>query len=79
MGGVSHLLRVQPSELVVAALCEDNGEDGMGTAAGLIHVGGSHGPVGTEWSLGLAPHLPNPGSLPSTPSACLTAPYFHSP
>lgn len=27
-------------------LCEDNGEDGMGPAAGLIHVCGSHGSAG---------------------------------
>ena len=30
----------------MAALCEDNGEDGVGTAAGLIHVGGGHSPGG---------------------------------
>lgn len=30
----------------MTALCEDNGEDSMGTAAGLIHVGGSHSPRG---------------------------------
>lgn len=30
----------------MATLCEDNGEDGMGSAAGLIHVGGSHSPGG---------------------------------
>lgn len=47
----------------MTALCEDNGEDSVGTAAGLIHVGGSHGPGwGREWSVGPAPHLPNPGS-----------------
>ena len=28
----------------MTALREDNGEDSVGTAAGLIHVGGSHGP-----------------------------------
>lgn len=30
----------------MAALCEDNSKDGMGTATGLIHVGGSHSPGG---------------------------------
>lgn len=28
----------------MAALCKDNGEDSMGPAAGLVHVGGSHSP-----------------------------------
>ena len=28
----------------MTALREDNGEDSVGTAAGLIHVGGSHSP-----------------------------------
>lgn len=27
-------------------LCEDDGENSMGPAAGLIHVGGSHSSVG---------------------------------
>lgn len=26
-------------------LCEDDGEDGMRAAAGLVHVSGSHGPT----------------------------------
>jgi len=31
---------------VVFLLCEDDGENCMGPAAGLIHVGGSHSSVG---------------------------------
>ena len=31
---------------VMFPLCEDNGENSMGPAAGLIHVGGCHSSVG---------------------------------
>lgn len=31
---------------VVFPLCEDDGENSMGPAAGLIHVGGGHSSVG---------------------------------
>lgn len=64
----------------MAALGEDNGEDGMGTAAGLIHVGGSHSPGG-EGSGHWVPPLTFLSLVPfsSTPLAHLTSPYFHSP
>ena len=33
-------------------LCEDDGEDSMGPAAGLIHIGGGHSSVGKRiWLL----------------------------
>lgn len=39
----------------MAALREDNGEDGVGTAAGLIHVGGGHSPGGEGMVSGSGP------------------------
>lgn len=47
-----YLLRVKVRELVMAVLREDDGEHGVGAAACLIHVGGSHSPgegVRTRW------------------------------
>lgn len=63
-----HLLRVQPSELVVAALREDDGEDSMGAAAGLVHVGGGHRPggKGVVTAPGLSPAWPDSLSLRSS-------------
>lgn len=56
-----HLLRVQPSELVVAALREDDSEDSVRAAAGLVHVGGGHRPwgKGVVTAPGLSPAWPD--------------------
>lgn len=38
---------------VMFPLCEDDGENSMGPAAGLIHVGGSHGSVCQDTQAGV--------------------------
>lgn len=40
----THLLCVEVGHLVVASLCEQDGEHGVRAAARLIHVGSSHRP-----------------------------------
>lgn len=65
-----HLLSVEIRELVVPALREDDGEDCVGAAAGLVHVGGGHSPGKREGEGG-----PPPGLRESQPpSPTLRAP-----
>lgn len=40
----THLLSVEVGHLVVASLCEQDGEHGVRAAARLVHVGSSHRP-----------------------------------
>lgn len=50
--GHAHLLCGDVGLRVVALLGEDDVEDSVGAAAGLIHVCGRHGPGGTEATRG---------------------------